>query len=37
MDAKLERDQHDGLRNRWEDNIKLDFREIGWGYTSILD
>jgi hypothetical protein len=23
-----------GLRRRWEDNIKIDFREIGWGDTD---
>ena len=20
-----------GLRRRWEDNIKMDLREVGWG------
>jgi hypothetical protein len=23
--------QHERLRRRWEDGIKLDIREIGWG------
>jgi hypothetical protein len=25
-----------GLRRRWEDNIKMDFREIGWGGTYCI-
>jgi hypothetical protein len=24
-------------RHRWEDNIKLDFREIGWGGMDWID
>jgi hypothetical protein len=25
------------LRLRWEDNIKMDLREIGWGGTDWID
>jgi hypothetical protein len=24
-------------RHRWEDNIKMDFREIGWGAMDWID
>jgi hypothetical protein len=24
-------------RHRWEDNIKMDLREIGWGGMDLLD
>jgi hypothetical protein len=24
-------------RRRWEDNIKMDFREVGWGGVDCID
>jgi hypothetical protein len=27
----------DSLRRRWEDNIKMDLREIGWGGMDWID
>jgi len=23
-------------RHRWEDNIKMDFQEVGWGRTGLI-
>jgi hypothetical protein len=36
--AKPERKRHlRRPRHRWEDNIKIDFREIVWGATDWID
>jgi hypothetical protein len=31
MGGNMKRTDHLGPRNRWEDNIKIDVREKGWG------
>jgi hypothetical protein len=30
--GKLEGTRPPGHRRRWEDNIKMDIREVGWGH-----
>jgi hypothetical protein len=27
----------ESLRRRWEDNIRMDLREIGWGDMNLID
>jgi hypothetical protein len=34
--GKLERKRPLG-RHRWEDNIRMDLREIGWGGMDLID
>jgi hypothetical protein len=30
-ESQMERDHWEDTKSRWVDNIKMDFREIGWG------